>query len=236
MKSPGGIFLSPESDHGSTPARVRVKICGVTHPEDAAAAVALGADALGMNFYPGSPRCLDPKHDGPWVRELAGAVSRVAVLVNPVRAEIDRLLAENLVDAVQLHGDEDPEFCRSLADAGISFAKALRVRGAESLRFAGEFHTRWLVLDAYDPKAYGGTGRTADWTLAARCVSVNEAGGCHVILSGGLGPGNVAEAIRRVRPFAVDVASGVERPDDRRRKDHGRMKTFLSEVQATNTR
>ncbi len=216
------------------PVRVRVKICGVTHPDDAAAAVTLGVDALGLNFYAGSPRCLDRGRDAGWLRELAGVVQRVAVLVNPERVEIDRLLADDLVDAVQLHGDEDAEFCRSLAEAGIPFAKALRVRGAESLRFAGEFHTRWLVLDAYDPKAYGGTGRTTDWTLAARCVSLNEAGGCKVILSGGLHPGNVAEALRRVRPFAVDVASGVEKPEDRRRKDLGRMERFFSGIRSAN--
>ncbi len=220
------MFLSP------VPGRVRVKICGVTHPDDAAAAVTLGVDALGLNFYAGSPRCLDPERDGAWIRELAGVVARVAVLVNPQREEIERLFAGRLVDAVQLHGDEDAAFCRSLAQAQIPFAKALRVRGAESLRPAGTFQTSWIVLDAYDPKAYGGTGQTTDWTLAAQAVREGEAAGYRVILSGGLHPGNVAQAVCAVRPFAVDVASGVEKPDDRRRKDRGRMEAFLSEVQS----
>ena len=178
---------SPPS--GNASARVRVKICGVTHPDDAAAAVALGADALGLNFYPGSPRFLDRTREGGWLRELAGVVPRVAVLVNPDRAEIDRLFADNLVDSVQLHGDEDANFCRVLAEANIPFAKALRVRGEESLRLAGRFHTGWLVLDAFDPKTYGGTGQTIDWALAARCVQEGREDGYRVILSGGLHPG-----------------------------------------------
>ena len=220
------MFLAP------VPGRVRVKVCGVTHPEDAATAVALGVDALGLNFYPGSPRCLDPERDGVWIRELAGVVARVAVLVNPPREEIDRLFAARLVDAVQLHGDEDAAFCQSLAQAYIPFAKALRVRGEESLRSAGVFHTPWIVLDAYDPRAYGGTGQTADWTLAARAVREGKGDGYKVILSGGLHPGNVAQAIAQVRPFAVDVASGVEKSGDRRRKDRGRMEAFLSVIRS----
>ncbi len=220
------MFLS------TTPARVRVKICGVTHPDDAAAAVALGADALGVNFYPGSPRCLDPARDAGWLRELSGVVPRVAVLVNPTRAQIDRLLADNLADSVQLHGDENPAFCRELASEKIPFAKALRVRDEDSLRPAGSFHTGWIVLDAFDPQAYGGTGRTTDWTLAARAVRTGEEAGYQIILSGGLDSGNVAQAVVRVRPFAVDVASGVEKTGDRRRKDRARMEAFFSEVRS----
>lgn len=220
------MFLTTEPD------RVRVKICGVTHPDDAEAAVALGADALGLNFYPGSPRCLDATRDADWLRSLAGAVRRVAVVVNAPHTEIDRLLGDGLVDAVQLHGDEDTAFCRRLAEAGIPFAKALRVRDEQSIEAAGTFGTPWIVLDAYNPRAYGGTGQTSDWTLAARCVRESAAAGWHVILSGGLHPGNVASAIRQVRPFGVDVASGVEKTDDRRRKDRDRLQAFLSEIRA----
>lgn len=220
------MFLPPE------PGRVGVKICGVTHPDDAEAAAALGADALGLNFYPGSPRCLDPVRDAHWLRALAGRVCRVAVVVNAARAEIDRLLGDGLADAVQLHGDEDAEFCRALAAAGIPFAKALRVRGVESLRAAGTFSTPWLVLDAFDPGAYGGTGRTADWTLAARCVQEGKAAGWKVLLSGGLRPENVGAALRQVQPFGVDVASGVEKKGEPRRKDPARLRAFFSEIRA----
>ena len=211
---------------------IRVKICGVTHPDDAHDAVALGADALGLNFYPGSPRCLDSARDAGWLRALAGEVRRVAVVVNASRGQIDRLLGEDLVDAVQLHGDEDPAFCRALAEAGISFVKALRARNQDDLRAVGTFGTPWIVLDAYDPRAYGGTGKTADWTLAASCVRDGVAGGWKVILSGGLRPENVAEAIHQIRPAGVDVASGVEKTGDPRRKDPARMRAFFSEIRA----
>lgn len=216
----------------SEPGRLLVKICGVTHPDDAAEAVALGADALGLNFYPGSPRCLDSARDAAWLRALGGSARRVAVVVNAARAEIDRLLGDGLVDAVQLHGDEDAAFCRNLAGAGIPFTKALRVRNEESLRAAGTFGTPWIVLDAFEPGAYGGTGRTIDWTLAARCVREGTTAGWRVILSGGLRPENVAEAIRKVQPAGVDVASGVEKTDDRRRKDPARLRAFFSEIRA----
>ena len=212
--------------------RVLVKICGVTHPDDATFAVTLGADALGLNFYPGSPRCLDPARDADWLRGLAGTVRRVAVVVNTSRDKIDRLFGDGLVDAVQLHGDEDAAFCGSLAAAGVPFAKALRVRDAEDLQTAGTFGTPWIVLDAYDPHAYGGTGRTTDWTLAARAAREGATNGWRVILSGGLRPENVAEAVRLVRPSGVDVASGVEKTGDKRRKDPARMRAFFSEVRA----
>ncbi len=154
------------------------------------------------------------------------------MVVNAPRAEIDRLLGDGLVDAVQLHGDEDAAFCQDLVEAGIPFAKALRVRGEDDLRAVGTFGTPWIVLDAYDPRAYGGTGKTADWTLAASCARAGTAGGWKVILSGGLRPENVAEAIRLVRPFGVDVASGVEKTDDRRRKDPARLQAFFSGIRA----
>lgn len=216
----------------AAPERTRVKICGLTHPDDAALAVALGVDALGLNFHPGSPRCLDPARDGAWLRALPAGVRRVAVLVNPDRDGIRRLLGEGLADAVQLHGDEDEAFCAALAEEGIPFAKAIRVRDASSLCGAERFHTSDLVLDAFRPGIYGGTGHTLDWTLAAEFAARARALGRRTILSGGLQPGNAAEAVRRVRPFGVDVASGVEGPADPRRKDPTRLREFFSAVQS----
>ena len=214
------------------PPRTRVKICGLTHPDDAALAVALGADALGLNFHPGSPRCLDPARDGAWLRALPAGVRRVAVLVNPDRESIRRLLGEGLADAVQLHGDEDEAFCISLAAEGVPFAKAIRVRDADSLRGVERFHTPDLVLDAFRAGTYGGTGHTLDWALAADFAAAERALGRRTILSGGLQPGNAAEAIRRVRPFGVDVASGVEGAAGPRRKDPARLRDFLAAVRA----
>ena len=224
-------MIFPSAD-AAAPSRTRVKICGLTHPDDAALAVALGADALGLNFHPGSPRCLDPARDGTWLRALPAGVRRVAVLVNPGRESIRRLLGEGLVDAVQLHGDEDEAFCISLVEEGIPFAKAIRVRDAGSLRGVEQFHTPDLVLDAFRAGIYGGTGHTLDWALAADFAAAERVLGRRTILSGGLQPGNAAQAVRRVRPFGVDVASGVEGTAGPRRKDPARLREFLAAVRA----
>ena len=226
------MIFAPDPSGGDTPARVRIKICGLTHPDDAALAVALGVDALGLNFYPGSPRCLDPARDAAWLRALPAGTRRVAVVVNASHDFLRRLRGEDLVDAVQLHGDEDAAFCAALAAEGIPFAKAIRVRGAESLRGAAEFGTPDLVLDAFRPDAYGGTGKTLDWALAAEFVRDAEPPARRVILSGGLTPENVAEAVRRVRPYGVDVASGVEGADGPRRKDPTRLRAFVEAARA----
>ena len=224
-------MIFPPAD-AAAPPRTRVKVCGLTHPDDAARAVALGADALGLNFHPGSPRCLDLGRDAAWLRALPAGVRRVAVLVNPAKDDIRRLLDEGLADAVQLHGDEDEAFCAALAQEGIPFGKAIRVRDADSLRCPERFHTADLVLDAFRAGVYGGTGHTLDWTLAADFAAAERALGRRTILSGGLHPGNVAEAIRQVRPFGVDVASGVEGTAGPRRKDTARLRDFLAAIRA----
>ena len=208
--------------------RTRVKICGVTHPEDAALAVELGADALGLNFYPKSVRCLSIKRDGDWLKELPRGVSRIAVVVNATRGEIAHLFETGLVDAVQLHGDEDAAFCLALQREGLPFIKALRMRDEAVLEEAQRFGTGDLLIDAYHPGAYGGTGQPVDWGLATRFAARYPG----VILAGGLHPGNVAEAIRAVRPHAVDVASGVERNGRARRKDAEKLREFFVAIQA----
>lgn len=221
------------NDHGA-PARrrTRVKICGLTHPGDAALAVELGADALGLNFYEKSPRALDLARDGGWLRALPAGVRRVAVLVNGPFALAERLTGEGLADAVQLHGDEDEAYCLRLQSARIPFIKAIRVRDASALRHPERFGTDHLLLDAFRPDAYGGTGHTLDWTLAAAFTAEGHAAARHTILSGGLHPGNVAGAVLQVRPEAVDVASGVEGTDGPRRKDAERMRAFIEAVRS----
>ena len=222
------LFFEPGPASCGGSQALLVKICGITHPADAELALELGAGALGLNFYPKSPRCLDVARDAGWLRGLPQAAPKIAVLVNPDRLLIDRLLGEGLVDAVQLHGDEDEMFCASLADSGISFIKAIRLRDESVLSGAARFHTAELLLDSYQPDAYGGTGQTADWLLAARFVASHRT--THrTLLSGGLNPENVARAIREVRPDGVDVASGVEGPVPRR-KDAGRLKEFFAAV------
>lgn len=206
--------------------RTRVKICGLTDPDDAALAVELGADALGLNFYPRSPRCLDPARDAAWLRALPPGVPRVAVVVNASRAEIVRLLGGGLADAVQLHGDEDAAFCAGLRADRIPFIKAVRARDASVLDDAVFLRAEHLLVDAYQPGAYGGTGHTVDWVLAARFAARHPG----MILAGGLHPGNVAEAIRQVRPYAVDVASGVEGSVGPRRKAAAALRAFFAAV------
>ena len=187
------------------------KICGITTPEDALSCIKAGAAALGFNFYPPSPRFLAPDVALAWIARLKTkhpGVAFVAVVVNPEGELLERLHRAGCFDAIQFHGDETPECC---ADEGGKFPrwiKALRVRSEADLNEAASFATPWLLLDAAVPGVYGGSGHPVDWSLAARFVEAHP--GIRVILAGGLNPDNVAEAVRTVRPHAVDVASGVE--------------------------
>ena len=225
-------MIFPPAD-AAAPPRTRVKICGLTHPDDAALAVALGADALGLNFHPGSPRCLDPARDGAWLRALPAGVRRVAVLVNPDRDGIRRLLGEGLVDAVQLHGDEDEAFCLSpwRKKASPSPRRSGCATPTACAEWSGSTPRTWCST----PSGPASTAaRGTRWTGRSRRTSPRRerALGRRTILSGGLQPGNAAEAVRRVRPFGVDVASGVEGAAGPRRKDPARLREFLAAVHA----
>jgi len=204
--------------------RVRVKICGITNPRDAEAAIDAGADALGFNGFPGSKRFLDLQAASPWMVELPPFVTRVVVLVNPTLAEAQAALTLAGVDRLQFHGDESPEFCAHFAGSG--FIKALAARDRATLIQAPLYGTPSILLDAFVPGVYGGSGHLIDLELAAAFVRENP--NLRVLLSGGLTPENVAEAIRTVRPHAVDVASGVESHSCK--KDPLRMRDFISAV------
>lgn len=206
--------------------RVRVKICGVTNREDAEAAIALGADALGFNLFTGSKRCIDLEREGEWVAALPPLVTRVAVLVNAPLDEALRVAAHPAIHCVQFHGDEDAAYCAEFARSGRSFIKALRLRDAGAIAAAPGFSTRHLLLDADAGAAYGGTGKPIDLALAAKVVRAHPT--LDFLLAGGLRAETVAAAIAAVQPYAVDVASGVERAGDARRKDEGRMAAFLA--------
>jgi phosphoribosylanthranilate isomerase len=179
-----------------------VKICGVTRPADAEAAAALGADAVGVNLWPGSRRHVPPARAREIVRALPPWVTAVGVLVNPTREELLRAIEASGVAAIQLHGDEPPAACLGLP---VPVVKALRVRDAAALDALAAYDVQGFLLDAPTP-GYGGSGETFDWAVAAEAVRR----GARVILAGGLGPDNVAAAVRAVRPWGVDVASGVE--------------------------
>lgn len=199
---------------------VRVKICGVTSVDDARAAVAAGVHAIGLNFFARSPRYVDPGSAAEIVAALPASVWRVGVFVDAPRAEIERTIERCGLDTLQFHGSESSAACRGWTQRVI---KAVRVRDPETLRQAQTYPVDFVLADAYVEGLAGGTGRAVpvDWLEG---IAPDR-----LILAGGLTPETVAEAVRRVRPFAVDVASGVESAPGR--KDHERMKRFIANAQ-----
>jgi len=181
--------------------RVRVKICGITRLEDALLAASLGADALGFNLWPGSKRHVDPDVARAITDRLPPLVTAVGVFVGQPPTEVMALAAQAGVQVVQLHGDEGWEDVNGYP---IPALKAIRLAGPESLRDLHRYRVRGFLLDAPLP-GYGGSGTTCDWALARQVAAQVP-----VLLAGGLTSENVAEAVRTVRPWAVDVASGVE--------------------------
>jgi len=200
---------------------VRVKICGLTSLSDALAAVEAGADAIGFMFYERSPRNLSLTVAAQIVRELPPFVARVGVFVDASEEFIRRAIAECALDTLQFHGDESPEFCQKFS---LKSYKAFRIRGAESLKDLPRYPTSGWLLDSFVPDKVGGTGATFNWDLARQAKEF----GRPIILAGGLTPENVAEAVRQVQPFAVDVSSGVESQPGI--KDHGKVRAFIQEV------
>lgn len=209
---------------------VRIKICGITAKEDALMAIAAGADALGFNFFRGSKRYIPFTENRTWIGALAGHTFRVAVVVNAEKDELIRLRDSGCFEAVQFHGDESPDLC---ADAGFPvWIRAVRIKSEQSLADALQYETPHLLLDAWSADAYGGTGRNVDWDAAGEFAATQPSR--RIILAGGLDPENVQEAIRTVRPHAVDAASGVESSPGR--KDVRRVRAFIKAVRGSRTR
>ena len=198
---------------------VRVKICGITRVEDALAAVDAGADALGFMFYEASSRGVTPGQVLEILRELPPFVARVGVFVNPLAANVRATITETGIDTLQFHGEESPAFCRQF---GLRVIKAFRVRDAESLKPLADFQCETWLLDSFVEGKHGGTGAGFNWDLAAQAVKQ----GGRVILAGGLTPENAADAVRRVRPYALDVSSGVELTPGE--KDAARVRAFIA--------
>ena len=204
----------------------RIKFCGVTALDDAELAVAAGAWAIGLIFWPRSPRRCDPDA----AAEIAAAVKRrvevAGVFVNATLDHIGETAEATGVTMLQLHGDEGPAYCAEAARrTGCKVIKAMRVRSGADVQALASFHTDYHLLDSYTAGVPGGTGETFAWEIARA-----HRGPVPVILSGGLDPGNVGEAIADVRPFAVDVASGVERAPGR--KDPEKLRAFATAVRA----
>jgi phosphoribosylanthranilate isomerase len=202
--------------------RPRVKICGLTTLEDAAAAIEFGADALGFNFFAGSKRYL-AKGDRRWISALPPKIPKIGVLVDPHWQEAVAVAKSPGITALQLHGRETPDFCRRLAEHGIRFAKTLPVASSDSVMNIPSFSTRTVMLDSSHAGEFGGSGKTFPWQIACDFVKSNSH--LRVVLAGGLTPENVAEAVAAVAPFAVDVTSGVE--SFAGRKDYGRLRAFI---------
>ena len=203
---------------------LRVKICGLTTREDAAAAIEFGADALGFNFYPGSKRYLPPEMAREWIGRLPDAIEKIAILVNPTFDEARKIAAIDGISALQLHGQETPELCRRLKDEGIPFEKAIAVRTRQSLKDLPNFSTQTVLLDSGGPAGFGGSGHTFSWVMARDFVHENPQ--FRVVLAGGLNPGNVGEAVALVEPFGIDVTTGVESAPGR--KDPALLRAFMA--------
>ena len=187
--------------------RTRVKICGITRVEDALTAVNAGADAIGLVFYAPSPRCVTIAQAQQIVAALPPFVSVVALFVNATTAEIKTILAQVPIDIVQFHGDETKAICEQISkQINLPYYKAIRVKAESNLlQYAQEFASaKALLLDTYTEATFGGTGHVFDWNLIPKNMTKP------IILAGGLVPENVALAITKVQPYAVDVSGGVE--------------------------
>lgn len=199
----------------------RIKICGITRVEDGLAAVHLGADAIGLVFVDQSPRRITLEQAVAIARALPPFVATVALFVNPEPDRVRAVETSLRPSLMQFHGEESAEFCRAFS---TPYLKGIRVRPeTDLLQCASDFaEAAGLLLDAYAPGAHGGTGHSFDWSLIPPALPLP------VILAGGLHAGNVAEAVRRVRPWAVDVSSGVEA--SKGIKDADKMAAFIKEV------
>lgn len=203
---------------------VRIKICGTTTYEDAAWAVDFGADALGFNFWPQSPRYIPPEAARRIIDRLPPFVEPVGVFVNQLRIEdLEREVVTSRVHTVQLHGDELPSYCRMVCQRWKTI-RALRVSAEFDPIDLTKYEVNTVLLDAHVPERYGGTGEVFDWSLALRAKQFVD----HLILAGGLTVQNVREAIRTVRPYGVDVCSSVEAAPGR--KDPQKVREFIHQA------
>ena len=199
---------------------VKIKICGITNYKDAAAAVEMGADFLGFNFYPKSPRYIPAEDAAKIISKLPAFVDIVGVFVNALLEQIQKAIGRCQLNWVQLHGDEDPQFCGSLHSINVRTIKAIRAKDRQAVQQAQKYFSDAVLLDAFDPEKYGGTGKTFDWSIMGHFDKP-------VFLAGGINPDNVSEAAR-LDVYAIDVCSGIE--SEPGKKDYKKMEKLFKNL------
>lgn len=202
--------------------QVKVKVCGMTSLKDALVAVEGGADAVGFIFYKKSPRSVTMKTVREIVLELPPFVDTVGVFVDETAEQINKIADYCNLDIIQLHGDESPTFCKKIRRKVI---KAFRIKDMQSVKKLSSFQVSGFLLDTFSEKLHGGTGKVFDWNLALPAKKFGP-----VIMAGGLTPNNVQQAVRQIRPYGVDVCSGVE--SEPGIKDHKKVRAFLKNANA----
>lgn len=198
---------------------VKVKICGITNPDDAIHACECGADLIGFVFYKKSPRYIAPERAGLIIKRLPAPVEKVGVFVNESSETINRIVEDTGLTVVQLHGEETPEFTKEIK---VKVIKAIRVKNEDDISGMQKYSVSAFLLDSFT-QSYGGSGKTFNWEIAKEAKKYGK-----IFLSGGLTPDNVADAISAVKPYGVDVSSGVESAPGK--KDKNKVKEFLKKV------
>ncbi|OQA00799.1 MAG: N-(5'-phosphoribosyl)anthranilate isomerase [Planctomycetes bacterium ADurb.Bin401] len=207
----------------------KVKICGITNSDDAMSAVQLGADLLGFNFYPKSPRYIEPKKAEQIIRKLPAYVDVVGLFINEDTDFIRKTATQLMLNWVQLHGDESPGFCASLDNMSAKVIKAIRIKDGKDIEYARNFATDALLLDAYHPAFYGGTGERFNWKLLPQLTG-HKFG--RTFLAGGITSENVSEAISQGF-YGIDICSGIE--SNPGKKDHKRMAELFGKIKSVIT-
>jgi len=207
----------------------KIKICGITNIDDAVKAVELGTDLLGFNFYPKSPRYIEPKEAEKIIRKFPAFIDTAGVFVNADADTIRKIAGDLMLDWVQLHGDESPEFCQALSNMSAQVMKAIRVKNSDDFKNIKDFPVDALLLDAYNPSLYGGTGERFDWSTLPEITG-------HILgktfLAGGINPENVIEAIG-LGFYGIDVCSGIEETPGK--KNHKKMEQLFKNIRSVTT-
>ena len=199
---------------------VKVKICGITNYEDASAAIDMGANILGFNFYRKSPRYIDPEKAAKIISKLSAFTDMAGVFVNSSFEEINEIINKTQINWVQFHGDETPEFCKTFLPVNIKTLKAIRVKNKSDIDKTVDYSTDAILLDAYNPTKYGGTGISFDWNVVG---NINQ----RIFLAGGINPENATKAVE-LGVYGIDVCSGIE--SEPGKKDHKKMQELFDNI------